>query len=71
MLLQYADDHRFIRMFLDEARLAATFAHPNIAHVYDIGGGDGHYYFTMEYVHGEDLGPCCRRRAARSRSRTR
>jgi hypothetical protein len=56
MLPQYADDHRFIRMFLDEARLAATFSHPNIAHVYDIGGGDGHYYFTMEYVHGEDLG---------------
>ncbi len=56
MLPQHADDHRFIRMFLDEARLAATFSHPNVAHVYDIGGGDGNYYFTMEYVHGEDLG---------------
>jgi tRNA A-37 threonylcarbamoyl transferase component Bud32 len=55
MLPRYAADHRFIRMFLDEARLAATFSHPNIAHVYDIGGSDGHYYFTMEYVHGEDL----------------
>lgn len=55
MLPQYAGDHRFIRMFLDEARLAATLSHPNIAHVYDIGGGNGHYYFTMEYVHGQDL----------------
>ena len=55
MLPQHAADHRFIQMFLDEARLAATLSHPNIAHVYDIGGGDGHYYFTMEYVHGEDV----------------
>ena len=55
MLPHYAEDPRFIRRFLDEARLAATFAHPNVAHVYDIGGGDGHYYFTMEYVHGADL----------------
>jgi len=55
MLPQVADDHRFIRMFLDEARLAATFSHPNIAQVYDIGAVDGSYYFTMEYVHGEDL----------------
>lgn len=55
MLPQYAADHRFIRMFLDEARLAATLTHPNIAHVYDIGCGDGQYYFTMEHIHGEDL----------------
>ena len=68
MLPQYAGDHRFIRMFLDEARLAATLSHANIAHVYDIGGGDGHYYFTMEYIHGEDLAAVLR--ASRAADRT-
>ena len=42
-------------MFLNEARLAATLHHPNIAQVYDIGVDDGDYFFAMEYVHGEDL----------------
>ncbi|HEX3759998.1 MAG TPA: protein kinase [Kofleriaceae bacterium] len=68
MLPQHAADHRFIRMFLDEARLAATLSHPNIAHVYDIGGGDGHYYFTMEYVHGEDLAAVLRASRAAGRA---
>jgi len=68
MLPQYAGDHRFIRMFLDEARLAATLSHANIAHVYDIGGGDGHYYFTMEYIHGVDLAAVLR--ASRAAGRT-
>src|SRR5690349_23179021 len=47
---QYAGDARFIQMFLEEARLAATLHHTNIAQVYDIGKVDGTYFFTMEYV---------------------
>jgi serine/threonine protein kinase len=42
-------------MFLDEARLAATIQHPNVAQVYDIGQSDEGLYFTMEYIHGEDV----------------
>src|SRR5262249_47290017 len=38
-----------------EARLAATLDHANIAHVYDIGETSGVYFFTMEYLHGQDL----------------
>ena len=34
---EYARDHRFVNMFLDEARLSAQLHHPNIAQVYDIG----------------------------------
>jgi eukaryotic-like serine/threonine-protein kinase len=49
-----ATDPTFVRMFLDEARLAATLQHPNIADVYDVGEADGAYFFTMEFVHGED-----------------
>lgn len=55
ILPQLATNQSFVTMFLDEARLAATLAHPNIAQVHDIGMEDGDYFFAMEYVHGEDL----------------
>ena len=48
-------------MFLDEARLAATLDQANIAQVYDIGQTGGSYFFTMEYLHGEDLRRSCAR----------
>jgi len=50
-----AKDDRFVRMFLDEARIAAMLQHPNIVRVYDIGEDRGEFFFAMEYVHGEDL----------------
>ncbi|MGH1345544.1 MAG: serine/threonine protein kinase [Nannocystales bacterium] len=55
ILPQFAENPDFVRMFLDEARLAATLDHPNIAHVTDIGEHDGSYFFSMEYVHGQSL----------------
>ncbi|MCA9706664.1 MAG: serine/threonine protein kinase [Myxococcales bacterium] len=55
ILPQYAESEAFIRMFLAEARLAATLHHPNIVQVYDIGEDDGAYFFAMEYVQGVDL----------------
>jgi serine/threonine protein kinase len=48
------DDPQWVSMFLDEARLAAQLTHPNIAQVFDIGELDDSYFYTMEYVHGED-----------------
>ena len=42
-------------MFLKEARVAASLDHANIAHVYDIGEVGRDTFFTMEYLHGEDL----------------
>jgi serine/threonine protein kinase len=60
ILPQYAGNASFVNMFLNEARLAATLHHPNIAQVYDIGQEQGEYFFSMEYVHGEDLGSMLR-----------
>ncbi|TMQ13683.1 MAG: hypothetical protein E6J91_17635 [Deltaproteobacteria bacterium] len=50
-----ARDQRFIRMFLDEARVAATLHHQHIVQVYDVGEASGEYFIAMEYVHGEDV----------------
>src|SRR5262245_53515446 len=52
---EQARDKRFVEMFLDEARLAASLHHANIGQVFDIGHEDNEYFFAMEYVHGEDL----------------
>jgi serine/threonine protein kinase len=55
VLAERSRDPHFATMFLDEARLAAQLQHPNIAQVLDIGTLGGSYFFTMEYVHGEDV----------------
>jgi serine/threonine protein kinase len=66
ILPQFAASQTFIRLFLNEARVAATLDHPNIASVYDIGESDGMYFFAMEYLHGEDLGHLLRELVRRS-----
>jgi serine/threonine protein kinase len=55
ILPQLATNADFIKMFLDEARIAALLHHPNIAQVYDFGRAGESYFFTMEYVPGKDL----------------
>src|SRR5262245_3797092 len=55
ILPQFAENHELIRMFLQEARLAALLDHANIAQVHDIGEDSGLFFFTMEYLHGEDV----------------
>ncbi|MGE0871689.1 MAG: serine/threonine-protein kinase [Kofleriaceae bacterium] len=52
ILPHLAADSEFIRMFLQEARIAATLHHANVVQVHDIGKVDGTYFFTMEYVRG-------------------
>jgi serine/threonine protein kinase len=51
---ELGDEPRYRKMFLDEARLAASLHHHNIVQVNDIGEEDDKYFFAMEYVHGED-----------------
>jgi len=41
--------------FFREARAAARVSHPNLTHVYFVGGDGSYRFFAMEYVHGKDL----------------
>ncbi len=52
-LLDSAD---FVRMFLDEARLAARLSHPNVVHIYELGKVAEHYFIAMEFVDGVHAG---------------
>jgi eukaryotic-like serine/threonine-protein kinase len=54
ILRERATDQRFVTMFLDEAKLAATLNHQNVAQVYEVDHADGAYFMAMEYVHGEN-----------------
>ena len=55
ILPEMARDKEYVEMFLDEARLAAGLHHSNIVQVYDIGDDAEAPFFSMEYLHGEDV----------------
>src|SRR4026208_63695 len=57
ILPNLSENEDFVRMFLDEARLAAQLNHPNIVQIYDIGAVNGRYFIAMESLSGRD----CRR----------
>src|SRR5690349_11178616 len=46
---------RFIRSFIDEARIAVELNHRNIVQVFDFGKADGELYLAMELIEGKDL----------------
>jgi serine/threonine-protein kinase len=50
-----APDEQFVKMFMDEARIAAMIHHPNVATIFDMGRIDKSYFIAMEYVHGQNL----------------
>src|SRR3954451_13071545 len=50
-----AEDEAFVKMFIEEAALAARLSHPNIVQVFDFGDDDGELYLAMELVEGTSL----------------
>ena len=62
---QYARDPEFIKMFLDEARLAARVRHPNVVSPLDVVVDPPELFIVMDYVHGEPLSRLMRRAAGR------
>lgn len=55
ILASMAEDQDFIRMFIDEARIASHLTHQNIVQIYEFGKHEGLYFISMEYVGGRDL----------------
>jgi serine/threonine protein kinase len=46
---------QFMRMFVDEARVAARLSHANVCAVHELGDVAGEYYMAMEYLRGAPL----------------
>lgn len=55
ILPQWASDHDFITMLVDEAKIAVQLDHPNIVSVYELSRDGDDYYIAMEFVSGVDL----------------
>ncbi|MEZ0310765.1 MAG: serine/threonine protein kinase [Myxococcota bacterium] len=52
---EFLTDDRLVRMFIDEARLAARLDHPNIIRVHDLGRGGGAFFMVMDFLHGRSV----------------
>jgi eukaryotic-like serine/threonine-protein kinase len=51
----FARSPDFVRMFIDEAKIALGLNHPNIVQVFDFGQVGQSYFLAMEHVDGVDL----------------
>jgi serine/threonine protein kinase len=60
-----ADDQEFVKMFLDEARMAAVLDHSNIVQTFELGEHENRYYMVMEFLAGLSLAMIVRRTAER------
>ena len=56
ILPDLAEDDRFVKMLLTEARIHSALSHRNIVQIHDLGiSEDGQYFIVLEYVDGVDL----------------
>src|SRR5947209_13696966 len=55
LLPHLEDEPGFLEGFLDEARIAASLAHPNICQIFELGKEGGRHYIAMEYLSGQSL----------------
>src|SRR5438128_3682077 len=49
------DKKSFVKMCLNEAKLAAQITHPNIVTIHDLGRVGDSYFIAMEYLFGRDM----------------
>jgi serine/threonine-protein kinase len=52
---ELAHQRNFVKMFIEEARVCAQLAHPNIVQIYDFGFDKDQYFLVMEWVEGLNL----------------
>jgi serine/threonine protein kinase len=57
ILPQFVSDEEFRRMFMNEARVAALFDHPNLVQIFELGEDPAthQFYIAMELINGMDL----------------
>jgi serine/threonine-protein kinase len=56
ILPDLAEDERFVKMLLTEARIHSALSHRNIVQIHDLGVSEqGEYFIVLEYVEGYDL----------------
>src|SRR5690554_8002227 len=55
VLPELTKNERFVRMFLDEAKVSLHLNHTNCVQVFDLGIADGTYFIVMEFVDGTNL----------------
>ncbi|MCB9591808.1 MAG: protein kinase [Sandaracinaceae bacterium] len=55
ILPNLTEDDDFVKMFVDEAKIAVRLNHPNIVGIDDLGKAEGTLFIAMEYVQGKDL----------------
>ena len=68
ILPELSEDSQLIQMFCDEARIAATLNHPNIAQVIEFGEHEGEFFIVMEYVDGVSCSALLRAASQRGES---
>jgi serine/threonine protein kinase len=66
ILPHLSSNNQFIRMFLDEARIASLLDHPNVVRIVEVGHDADDYFLAMELVQGKPLSAVLRK-AARER----
>jgi eukaryotic-like serine/threonine-protein kinase len=52
---EYAADEEYVRMFIDEATVAAAIQHPNVCETYELGREEGVLFMALEWVAGDSL----------------
>ena len=53
LLPHLAEDKAFVKMFAQEARIAAGISHPNVVRIHKLGEQNGFPYIVMEFVPGQ------------------
>jgi serine/threonine protein kinase len=55
ILPSMGEDKDFIKMFIDEAKIAGQLSHANICQIFELGKIQGSHFIAMEYIWGKDL----------------
>lgn len=55
ILPYHCEDHNFVQMFLDEAKIALALNHACVGQIYELNEEDGVYFLAMEFIDGPNL----------------